>query len=100
MREVDLVVVKGKTQPVAIYEVLDFYDESEFPNVMDNVSHFNAGVQHYRNRYWDRSIQSFERALEFNPQDNLCRTYLKRCLYLQRNDPGEEWNGVWVMKTK
>ena len=43
-----MVVVKGKTQPVAIYEVLDFYEEEEFPNVMDVVNHFNSAVKHYR----------------------------------------------------
>jgi hypothetical protein len=39
MREIDLVVVKGKTQPVAVFEVLDYHTEQTFPNLMDVVSH-------------------------------------------------------------
>ena len=100
IREVDMVVVKGKTQPVAIYEVLDFYEDEEFPNVMDVVNHFNSAVKHYRKQNWDRAIKAFERALTFNPNDNLCKTYLDRCAILQSNPPGDDWNGVWVMKTK
>ena len=100
IREVDMVVVKGKTQPVAIYEVLDFYDDEEFPNVMDVVNHFNSAVKYYRKQQWDRAIKAFERALTFNPNDNLCKTYLDRCAILQSNPPGDDWNGVWVMKTK
>ena len=74
-----MVVVKGKTQPVAIYEVLDFYDDEEFPNVMDVVNHFNSAVKYYRKQQWDRAIKAFERALTFNPNDNLCKTYLDPC---------------------
>jgi hypothetical protein len=32
-RELDLVVVKGKTQPVAIYEILDYHTEESYPNM-------------------------------------------------------------------
>ena len=100
IREVDLVVVKGKTKPVAIYEVLDFYDEEEFPNMMDVINHFNSAVQYYRKQEWNRARSAFEKALEFNPADNLCKTYLERCQILEAKSPGEEWDGVWVMKTK
>ena len=98
IREVDMVVVKGKLNR-SPYEVLD-YDEEEFPNVMDVVNHFNSAVAQYRKQQWERAIQGFERALTFNPNDNLCKTYLERCAILQSNPPGDDWNGVWVMKTK
>jgi adenylate cyclase len=100
IREVDLVVVKGKTQPVSIYEVLDFYDDDDFPNMMDVVNHFNSALKLYRNRKWDRAAKAFSLALEFNPNDNLCKTYLKRCEILKEENPGSEWDGVWVMTTK
>jgi adenylate cyclase len=100
IREVDMVVVKGKTEPVAIFEVLDFYTEEEFPNVMDVVNHFNSAVSHYRKQQWERAIKGFKRALDFNPNDNLCKTYLDRCQILQDNPPGKDWDGVWIMKTK
>ena len=100
VREVDLVVVKGKTQPVAIYEILDFYEEQDFPNVMDVVNHFNSAVKHYRKQDWVRAIEGFNRALSFHPADNLCKTYLQRCKILQSKPPGADWDGVWIMKSK
>ncbi len=35
VRDVDLVVVKGKTEPVAVFEVLDYHTEESFPNLTD-----------------------------------------------------------------
>jgi adenylate cyclase len=49
-RELDLVVVKGKTQPVAIYEILDYHTEESYPNMTDAMRHFKAGLQKYRSR--------------------------------------------------
>ena len=88
------------TDPFPHIVLHDFYDDEEFPNVMDVVNHFNSAVQHYRKQEWDRAIAAFNRALEFNPRDNLCKTYLERCNILKSDPPGEEWNGVWIMKTK
>src|SRR5260370_32679004 len=39
-REVDVVLVKGKHQPVAIYEVLDYHTPETFPNLMDAVNYW------------------------------------------------------------
>ena len=48
VRDIDQVVVKGKTEPVSVYEVLDHHTDDTFPNLMDVVSYFNEGIQHYR----------------------------------------------------
>jgi adenylate cyclase len=42
MREVDLIVVKGKTEPVSVYEILDFHTDESFPNLPEVVGHFKA----------------------------------------------------------
>ncbi len=43
-RELDLVVVKGKTKPVAIYEILDYHSEESYPHMIDALRHFKAGL--------------------------------------------------------
>ena len=99
-RYIDDVVVKGKTKPVGVYEVLDYHTEETFPNLMDNVNYFNEGRRHYREGNWDRAIKSFQEALKGNPNDNLAKTYIEeRCKYLKKKKP-KDWNGVWVMTSK
>jgi adenylate cyclase len=98
-REVDRVIVKGKTEPVAIHEVLDHHTDATFPNLMDVVNDFRDGVNSYRRGAWDAAIGSFERCLRAHPADALSATYVDRCEQL-RADPPETWDGVWVMTSK
>lgn len=99
-REVDKVIVKGKTEPVSIYEVLDFHTEETFPNLMEVVNQFNNGVQHYRKREWSTAIEAFQEALIRNQDDKISQMYIDRCKLLKKQNLGDDWNGVWVMKTK
>ncbi len=100
IREVDSVVVKGKHQPVGIYEVLDYHSPETFPNLMDAVNYWKSGLEYYRHGDWDRAIKAFGEAGSANPHDKLPPMYIERCQELQENPPGAEWTGVWVMKTK
>ncbi|MGB0683601.1 MAG: GAF domain-containing protein [Magnetovibrionaceae bacterium] len=99
-RDVDLVVVKGKTQPVGVVEVLDFYSEDQFPNVMDVVNYFKDGVHKFRTQKWDPAIKAFEECLKANPNDKLSETYIERCNHMKAEPPGDDWNGVWVLTSK
>ena len=98
-REVDYVVVKGKTEPVAVYEVLDYHTAHTFPNLMDAVNHFRDGIEKYRRGDWDRAIDAFGETLKANPDDKLSQTYIDRCRVLAE-DPPADWNGIWIMTSK
>ncbi|MGI9153516.1 MAG: adenylate/guanylate cyclase domain-containing protein, partial [Rubrivivax sp.] len=100
MREVDRVIVKGKTQPVAVYEVLDYHDDMTFPNLMDVVNQFNDGIGKYRAGRWDEAAAAFKEALRLHPQDQLSRIYVQRCMSLKARPPEGAWDGVWVMDEK
>ena len=99
-REIDLVVVKGKTRPVAVYEVLDYHDVETFPHLQDVVNQFNDGVAEYRVGKWDAAIAAFRKCLELNPHDKLSEIYIERCEKLKFDPPEGEWDGVWVMDEK
>jgi adenylate cyclase len=99
-REIDQVIVKGKTQPVGVYEVVDYHDETTFPNMIDVLGHFNNGVQHYKAAKWDASVKEFKQALKLNPDDKVSQMYVERCELLKANPPTGKWDGVWVMQTK
>jgi adenylate cyclase len=99
LRDIDLVVVKGKTQPVGVYEVLDYHSDETYPNLMDNVNYFNEGVKEYRAGNWDKGIGRFREAIDANATDKLAQTYIDRCEMLKA-DPPADWNGIWIMTSK
>jgi adenylate cyclase len=100
MRDIDLVVVKGKTRPVRVFEILDYHDPQSFPNVMDVLNHFNDGIEHYRKGDWPKAKARFAKCLELNPGDALSQIYIDRCQILSENPPAADWDGVWVMHEK
>lgn len=100
IREIDMVVVKGKTKPVTIYEILDYHTEQSFPNMMDVVNHFKSGLVYYRKQLWDKAIDAFKLALKANAKDQLSSMYVERCEHYKLNPPGDDWDGVWMMTQK
>ena len=100
MREADRVVVKGKTEPVVIFECLDYHTEASFPNPMEVINHFKDGLAKYRKQDWEKAKSAFQEALKAHRGDKLSKIYMERCDYFQKNPPDKEWDGVWVMKEK
>jgi adenylate cyclase len=100
LREVDKVVVKGKTKPVSVFECLDYHDDASFPNLMDTLGAFNEGLARYREGDFERGLDWFRKALEANAADKLSATYAHRCRVLIETPPEGEWDGVWVMSEK
>ena len=100
LREVDLVVVKGKTKPVSIYEALDYHDTESFPNMMDTLGYFKEGLALYRGGDFTKSKNAFEQALQANPHDKLSQMYIGRNEQLMKQAPPADWSGIWVMEDK
>ncbi|KEO89235.1 guanylate cyclase [Erythrobacter longus] len=100
LREIDKVVVKGKTEPVGVFECLDYHDDTTFPELQEVLGCFNEGVKLYRRQEWDRASGFFAKALAANPEDKLSQTYIDRCELMKASPPGDEWDGVWVMTSK
>ncbi len=99
-REIDLVVVQGKTQPVAVYEILDYHTEDTYPRVADALGRFRDGLATYRRREFGRAKALFEEVLAINPDDKAAHVYADRCDRLAASPPPADWAGVWVMETK
>ena len=97
-RELDYTRVKGKLQPVSLYELLAF--ASEAPRYADLLAQFAAALAAYRRRDWDEAIENFERLLARYPDDGPSHELLKRSHEYRREGPAADWDGVYVMKTK
>ena len=99
-RELDRIVVKGKTQPVAIYEILDYHTEKSYPAMSDAMGHFRDGLAKYRRSDFTGARVLFDRVLAINPEDKAAQLYVGRCDQLMESPPPGDWGGVWVMDHK
>ncbi len=100
IREVDRVVVKGKTEAVAVYEVLDYHTGQTFPNLSELLQCYRNALAHYREREWDKAMAALNECLKLNAADKLSQLYLQRAQWMKANPPGENWDGVWVLQAK
>ncbi len=99
-RLVDNVIVKGKTEPVGVYELLDYHTEKSFPNMIDALGAFRDGMECYQVGKWDEARTRFQNVLELNPADYCSQVYVERCDHLQANVKPEDWDGVWTLTSK
>jgi adenylate cyclase len=99
-RQVDYVIVKGKTEPVGVYEVLDFHDDESYPNLVEALGLFNDGYRTWNQGKWDQATKLFNSVKKLNPNDKAAQLYLDRCSHMKKNPPKGTWDGVWVMTTK
>ena len=99
-REIDLAVVKGKTQPVAVFEVLDFHDDQSFPNISEVLGLFKDGLARYRARRWGDAIRLFGEVLALRPNDIPARLHIERADHFRKNPPPPDWDGAWVLESK
>ena len=94
-RELDLITVAGKTEPVRIYEVSWPRRHAQRRRTADLLQEFGKGLTAYRAREWDRAEQQFRSCLESNPKDAPSALYLDRIATLREQPPPADWDGVW-----
>ena len=97
-RELDRITVKGKTQPVGIYQLLGFYEDMD--KYVELVNLFASALDAYRRQEWEEAIAKFEETLGRYPEDGPSKTMLARCREYQAHPPARDWDGVYVMTTK
>jgi adenylate cyclase len=96
-RELDSVRVKGKTRPVAIFELVGEKDIIVYSD--EFLGHYAEGILAYKGQEWDRAVSEFKKALVLN-EDDVCKMYIKRCGHFKKYPPGDGWDGVFTLKTK
>ncbi|MBI4368639.1 MAG: adenylate/guanylate cyclase domain-containing protein [Elusimicrobia bacterium] len=98
-RELDVVRVKGKQQPIKIYELLARRGGLTAPQ-QALLERFDAGVLYYRNRRWPEALKAFEQCLINIPDDAPSKIYIERCRRFQEAPPHADWDGVYIFETK
>ncbi len=93
-REIDLIQVVGKSEPVRVFELLARRGELE-ERQQELRDHFGQGMKAYRARDWEASARQFGSCLELDPEDNPSQVFLERVDYMKQNPPSHDWDGVW-----
>jgi len=99
-REIDRIVVKGKTQPVAIHEILEYHTRESFPNLNEALRYFKHALESYRARRWEEAVAGFNEVIRLNPHDKASAIYVARSRHFADNPPPDDWAGEWVMDSK
>jgi adenylate cyclase len=97
-RELDKIKVKGKNQPVNIYELLDV--AAERPKYEALLRQFDHAMAAYRNQDWQEAADRFAQILTIYPDDGPTQAFLERAEEFIEEAPQADWDGVYVMKTK
>jgi adenylate cyclase len=100
VRELDLIQVKGKTEPVKVWELIGTSDMPLSENQKQSLEIYHEGLRLYRERSWQEAIAYFQQSKQLDPACRVADIYEQRANLYQINPPPAEWNGVFVMTTK
>lgn len=94
IREIDSVVVKGKTDPIIIYEVYEA-DVPPMRKLKDaTLPLITRGIILYKVADFQEALINFEQALKVFPEDIVSILYRKRCQEYIASPPNGNWIGV------
>ncbi len=97
-RELDLVRVKGKHEPVAIFEPIGPRDTASAAE-LDAAARLAAALASYRRQAWDEA-QAVLRALAAADPRRIYSIYMERIGHFRAQPPPADWDGVFVHETK
>jgi len=91
--------VKGKTKPVAVYELLARKGElNEKQKILQQT--FTDAVAAFLKQEWSMAEKLLQEVLQLDPNDVLAKRYLKETRQYAIVPPGMDWNGVVKLDEK
>ena len=97
-RELDLIRVKGKTQPVTIFELVA--RRTDAGNKLDLALSFEAARALYRRREWAQAKKAFDDLRARWPEDGPAKLFSRYCAGYMAEEPPMDWDGVHTMELK
>lgn len=94
VRELDVIAVKGKDEPVKVFELLEMEGVELDPSKEEAIRHYEVGIAAYRRREWVEAKRHFQAAVETCPEDGPSRLYVERCDENIADAPPPDWDFV------
>jgi len=98
-RELDRVLPKGTTEPVAIFAPIG-PSASVDKSVHDELALWSKALKQYRAQEWDLAELQLLSLQRMHPSTALYATFLQRIGHLRKNPPGAGWDGTTAFETK
>jgi len=98
-RQLDVVRVKGKDRPVAIFEPIAPVEDIDRQRRKD-LKRFHNALQQYWHGQWDEAEREFFSLSREYPEDPLPPMYLDRIAHFRQEPPGPDWDGVFTHTLK
>ncbi|HEY9852120.1 MAG TPA: ATP-binding protein [Leptolyngbyaceae cyanobacterium] len=92
--------VKGKTAPVAVFEVYDADPEPMLQLKTETRAEFEEAVYLYHQQKWVQAQVIFQDLLHRNEQDKAVKLYLDRCQQWQKYGISKDWEGIETLEEK
>lgn len=99
LRHVDRLQVKGKNEPVSVYEPLCRNEQADAARRAE-VEAWHRVLDHYFAQRWEEAAAELTVLAAAHPNDHLYQTFLERIARMREQPPGADWNGVYVAKEK
>ena len=99
-RLIDEVMVKGRTESISLFEILDAEQEDIALLKAETQLLFEQGCFDYRQQKFTSAKQKFYQVLQKNPHDKAAKLYLSRIQQLQTQGVPPDWTGVWQFTDK
>jgi adenylate cyclase len=100
-REVDRIAVYGRTEGLAVFELIGVVDEADDEYRKATwIAHYEEGLAGYRNRNFSDAIRCFEAVLRERPDDGPAALMLERCRRLEQSGADNEWSPVATLNSK
>ncbi len=97
-RQLDMITVKGKNEPVRIFEILQETSKAQQKH-LDLKKNFEKGLAAYRKCSWESAKAAFQKNVD-SYHDAPSEVYLDRISHFEKNPPPENWDGVFRMTVK
>ena len=100
LREIDLLRVSGKLEPVPVFEVRGQGDDVLAPRELEMLDSYGRGLAAYRARAWPAAVVHFNAVLAIDPADQPARLLRDRSSHYREQEPAPRWDGVWTLSDK
>lgn len=100
IRFLDRAIVKGRSEPIAVYEILDGECEAVRSLKLQTQPDFEQGIEYYREGDLAGARNAFENVLVTHPGDKTAQLYLERVETLRDRGLPDQWTGIWTFSEK